>query len=143
MIILDTDRLSVLQFAESQKAQALRTRIDASGDADVATTIITAEAQVRGRLSVRHAAHTPEQIVIAYDASSRLFAFYASWVIVPFDGEAATLYEAFPRPLIRRIGRMDARIAAIAKARRAAFLSRNRRHFEQVPNLDVENWLLD
>ena len=41
---------------------------------------------------------------------------------------------------LRRIGRNDLLIASIVRARRATLVTRNRRHFHQVPGLRVENW---
>ena len=42
---------------------------------------------------------------------------------------------------LKRIGRADLLIAAIALAHDATLVTRNLRHFSQVPGLQVENWL--
>lgn len=67
-------------------------------------------------------------------------------VIVPFDRRAAELYGEL-RALLERQGRRldepDLRIAAIARSRGLTLVTGNVRHFERVPELTVENWLVD
>jgi tRNA(fMet)-specific endonuclease VapC len=42
---------------------------------------------------------------------------------------------------LRKIGRADLLIASIALAHRATLVTRNVRHFEQIPRLIVTNWV--
>ncbi len=42
---------------------------------------------------------------------------------------------------LRAIGRADLLIAAVALAHRSTMVTRNLRHFQQVPGLQVENWV--
>lgn len=42
---------------------------------------------------------------------------------------------------LRKIGRADLLIAAIALAHGATMVTRNVKHFSQIPGLRVENWL--
>ena len=60
--------------------------------------------------------------------------------ILPFDREAANIFHRL-RPLHRRTGTMDLKIAAICIAHDATLLTRNLVDFEKVPGLRVENWL--
>jgi tRNA(fMet)-specific endonuclease VapC len=41
---------------------------------------------------------------------------------------------------LKKIGRADLLIACIALANRATLVSRNLKHFGQVPGLQAENW---
>jgi tRNA(fMet)-specific endonuclease VapC len=41
---------------------------------------------------------------------------------------------------LRTIGRADLLIASFALANKAALVSRNKKHFSQVPGLKLENW---
>ena len=63
-------------------------------------------------------------------------------VIIPFN-EAALIQ--FDRMRItkkyRKIGRADLLIASIALAHRATIVTRNIRHFQQIPNLNLVNWV--
>ena len=42
---------------------------------------------------------------------------------------------------LRKIGRADLLISNIALANNATLVTRNLKHFRQVPNLKVENWV--
>jgi tRNA(fMet)-specific endonuclease VapC len=42
---------------------------------------------------------------------------------------------------LRKIGRADLLIASVTLANRATLVTRNTRHFKQVPGLRVENWV--
>ncbi len=64
--------------------------------------------------------------------------------ILPFDSAAARRYGELRAELERRgtpIGDADTRVAAIALSRGLAVVTGNERHFRQVPDLEVENWL--
>ena len=67
MILLDTDHLSVLKYDEHPRCSALRARMNASEDSLFATTIISAEEQMRGWLAKTHAAKDAEQQVAWYE----------------------------------------------------------------------------
>lgn len=65
--------------------------------------------------------------------------------ILPFDRAAAETYGSIRAELERAgvpIGEPDTRIAAIALARSLTVVTRNVRHFERVPGLRAENWLV-
>jgi tRNA(fMet)-specific endonuclease VapC len=64
--------------------------------------------------------------------------------VLPFDSAAARRYGEVRAALERRgtpIGDADLRIAAIALVRSLTVVTGNRRHFQRVPGLPVENWL--
>jgi tRNA(fMet)-specific endonuclease VapC len=64
--------------------------------------------------------------------------------VLPFDTAAARRYGEVGAELERRgtpIGDADPRIAAIALVRGHTVVTGNRRHFQRVPGLQVENWL--
>jgi tRNA(fMet)-specific endonuclease VapC len=64
--------------------------------------------------------------------------------ILPYDASAARRYGELRAELERRgtpIGDADTRVAAIALSRGLAVVTGNERHFRQVPDLEVENWL--
>ncbi len=65
--------------------------------------------------------------------------------MLPFDADAARRYGDIRAELERRgtpIGDADIRIASIALARGLIVVTGNTKHFERVPDLVVENWLM-
>ena len=93
MILLDTDHLSVLKYEEHPQCRTLRERMTASEDPVFATTIISAEEQMRGWLAKIHAAKDPEKQVAWYDQLAWLIEFLAVWEIIAFDQQAAVEFE--------------------------------------------------
>ena len=140
MILLDTDHLTVLKYEEHPRCRALRDRMDASEDPAFATTIISAEEQMRGWLAKIHATKDPEKQVAWYEQLAWLIEFLADWEIIAFNQQAAIEFKRLQR-LRLHIGTLDLKIAAIARIQGALLLSANQRDFGRVPALRVENWL--
>jgi tRNA(fMet)-specific endonuclease VapC len=66
--------------------------------------------------------------------------------ILPFDSDAAEVYGPLRARLERegrRLGEPDLRIASIALSRGLTVVTGNVRHFARVPDLAVENWLVE
>jgi tRNA(fMet)-specific endonuclease VapC len=66
--------------------------------------------------------------------------------ILPFDEAAAEIYGPLRARLERegrRLDEPDLRIASIALSRGSIVVTGNVRHFARVPDLQVENWLLE
>jgi tRNA(fMet)-specific endonuclease VapC len=66
--------------------------------------------------------------------------------ILPFDSDAAEIYGPLRARLEhegRRLDEPDLRIASIALARGLTVVTGNVRHFARIPDLTVENWLLE
>jgi tRNA(fMet)-specific endonuclease VapC len=139
MIVLDTDHVSELQRTSVPAARLLG-RMRAFSDLEVVTTIITVEEQFRGRLATIRHRKTALDEVPAYRELGRLIEFHATWTILPFDQSSALQFEALKKLRIR-IGPMDLKIASIVLASGATLLSANLRDFQQVPGLQVEDWL--
>jgi tRNA(fMet)-specific endonuclease VapC len=146
VIILDTQHLSQLQLGTAPSSLQLQEKLERSDDKDVRITIISPYEQLRecigeiNRTSADLTAQTRH-----FRLLERLLDFYASWKgrILAFDQRASEILAGFTPALVRRIGPRDARIAAIVLANRGVLLTSNRRDFEQVPNLDVQDWLRD
>ena len=131
MILLDTDHFSVFQFADDPRAGALRTRLAAAGDRDIATTIITFEEEMRGWLGRIHGERDPLRQVNAYRRLLELADAFRVWRIVPFDDRAAREFAGLRRQRVR-IGAQDLKIASIAITQRALLLSANLGDFRQL-----------
>ena len=140
MILLDTDHLSVLKYDEHPRCRALRARMNASEDPFFATTIVSAEDQMRGWLAKIHAAKDAEEQVAWYEQLAWLIEFLVDWQIIAFDQQAAVEFKGLKR-LRLRIGTFDLKIAAIARIHDSLLLSGNQRDFGQVLGLRVESWV--
>ena len=70
--------------------------------------------------------------------------FSEPFLIVPFESAAAIEFGKIQGQL-RRIGKptgnLDAAIAAIARSRQDIIVTINTRHFINIPNIQLENWL--
>jgi len=141
MILVDTDHATFLKDPESERGHRLIDRLTAVPPSEVVgVAIITVEERMRGWLAVIAKETTAIRQVAGYRELARLFAFYQEFVIVPFEEDAARRFEGL-RTQKLRLGTMDLKIAATALVNDALLLSANRRDFERVPGLRVENWL--
>lgn len=138
MLLLDTDHLSLLERG-GPASLPLQRRLEALPAAEIATTIITYEEQMRGWLARAAQAKTTTQLVTAYARLQTHIETFRGIPVIPFDTRAAAELERLRGARIR-IGTMDLKIAAIALAADATLLSRNRVDFGQVPGLRCEDW---
>ena len=139
MLILDTDHVTMLQWAESEEALRLWARLEQAPGEEHATTIISDEEQSRGWLTYLSRARTVAQEIEAYRRLDRHLETYRAIKVLTFDDAAGAEYQRLRRARVR-IGTMDLKIAAIALAYGATLLSRNLSDFRQVPDLRVEDW---
>jgi tRNA(fMet)-specific endonuclease VapC len=140
MIVLDTDHLSEVQRRESRRGVELCERLEKRGDRPVATTIVSIEEQLRGRLAGINQSIAGTGQVLPYARLTELLKFYSGWIVLPFDQLSAQHFHELHAGRIR-IGTMDLKIAAIVRAHQGTLLSANLRDFRQVPGLVVEDWL--
>jgi tRNA(fMet)-specific endonuclease VapC len=138
MLVLDTDHLVELDRGSSQGA-SLREKLERSDDL-IATTIISAEEQLRGWLAQIHRVRDPHKQIVAYDRLQRRLEFFAEWNVLSWSASAADQLLTLRKARLR-IGTMDLKIASIVLANNATLLSRNLRDFQQVRGLQVEDWL--
>ncbi len=135
LYVLDTDHASLLQRGN----QLVAARIAAMREHVIAVTIVTAEEQLRGRLRVVRRAESGPRLEDAYAGLRTTIEFFKSVELLDF-GQAATDRYADLRSEKIRIGTQDLRIAAIVLAAGGILVTRNRRDFERVPELRIEDW---
>jgi tRNA(fMet)-specific endonuclease VapC len=140
MIVLDTDHLTVFGDAINSRHARLVSRLSQSGDEEVATTIVSAEEQMRGWLAQIHGQPDPHRQIMPYWRLLRLLRFLNTIQLLSFDAHAANLFEQFRKQKIR-LASSDLKIACIALAHDALLLSANRRHFASIPGLRLPDWL--
>lgn len=138
MRILDSDTLTHLHAGHARVVANLRT-LD---DPDVAITVVTKIELLRGRFEYLVKAATGSEIVRAQQLLTRTEELLAQLQILPFDANAALQFDRLRvQSSLRKIGRADILIASIALAQRAVLVTRNLRHFQQVPGLRLDNWV--
>ncbi len=104
---------------------------------EVATTAITVEEQMRGRLAQLGQAGI--SLTLAYELLCATADYFCGLTILTFDSVAQQHYQQLRSQKIR-VGSLALRIAAIGLSQNAILVTRNRRDFEQVPGLRFEDW---
>lgn len=135
LYILDSDHLSLYQRGH----QPLRLYLASIPPERIAITIISVEELLRGRLAQVRRATTPQARVRAYYWLGETIDFIRDFTILKYTTEADTYFEAFRAQKIRS-GSQDLRIAAITLTYQATLVTRNRRDFETIPTLKIEDW---
>ena len=135
--LLDTDTLSRLHAGDA-RVQRHHERFES---ATIATTIITRIEILRGRFDSVLKAADGTQLRQAQEWLQRSEELLGRIAIVAFDAAAAVAFDKLrENKRLKKIGRADLLIAAITLAQRATLVTRNGKHFRQVPGLHLENW---
>lgn len=100
---------------------------------------MTVDEQLTGWYTLTRQARRPEDIAPAYARLGEAVVRLARWHILPYT-EPAIARVAQLKALRLNVRLMDLRIAAIALESGAVVLTRNRRDFERVPGLTIEDW---
>ena len=138
MHLLDTDTLTHL-YAGNTNVIA---RLSAVEDAEVGITIITKAEMLRGRIEYLIKAENRDSLLKAQELLFRTEELLAELLIVPISQKAADEFERLRRvSKLRKVGRADLLIASISLANRATLVTRNTKHFKQIPGVRVVNWV--
>lgn len=138
MYLLDTDTLTHLYFGNSNVID----RLTSLEDLVIGTTIITKAEILRGRIDYMLKAETGEGLLKAQKLFFRTEEFLSDLLIVPINQPASAEFDRLRgTSKLRKIGRADLLISSIAIVNRAILVTRNSRHFNQVPGLLIENWV--
>lgn len=139
MYLLDTDTMTHLQAGHPRVLAKLQS-VDAT--TPVGTTVVTRIELLLGRFEFLLKADSSTELRRAQDLLARTDAFLSGTLIVPVDSGAANEFDRLKAmKKLRKIGRRDILISFIVLAHRATLVTRNLKHFRQVPNLTVENWV--
>lgn len=140
MYVLDSDHVTFLLLSVGREAFALRARMDEAAHATFATTVITYEELIRGRLAVIARARSVDEQVLFYQRLREQLEAFCQISIVDFSVSAAAEFRHLRGV---RIGTMDLKIAAICLAHDATLLTRNTKDFGKVADLVTEDWTID
>lgn len=132
---LDTDTVSLAQHSHPVVAR----RILGCAPPDIAMTVISIEEQLSGWYTELRKARTAAELARIYQHITDTVGFFSHLQIISFNEQGISIFESLKK---RRLGvaNMDLRIAAIALERGAILVTRNRRDFERVPGLQIEDW---
>lgn len=136
--VLDTDTLSLLERGSFK----IRERIRQVSTDSVAISIVTAEEKIKGRLAAINSLSGIERVdrlAIAYESLQSSIEDLQALTILPFSELAKDRYLDLLQQKIR-VGSHDLRIAAIVLSVEGILVTRNRRDFEKVPGLQIDDW---
>jgi tRNA(fMet)-specific endonuclease VapC len=136
--ILDTDTLSLFQREHPLVSQ----RVNATPFEQLATTVITLEEQMYGRLNRVRRANSQKALVLAYTQLRETLEDFKTINVLEFNQDAANCYAEFLRQKVR-VGTQDLRIAAIVISNNGVLVTRNQKDFSRVPGLRVEDWTME
>ncbi|WP_205678960.1 type II toxin-antitoxin system VapC family toxin [Aquisphaera insulae] len=136
MILLDTDIFSLLMRGREPTCTRARQAEDT-----VAISVVTRVEVLRGRWEFLLKAEDGVQLQRAQLWLDRTEEDLRDWHIIGIDQQSAEAFDRLRKiASLRRIGRGDLLIASTALAHQALLVTRNIRHFRQVPGLRLENW---
>ncbi|WP_309689236.1 type II toxin-antitoxin system VapC family toxin [Armatimonas sp.] len=138
MILLDTDTTSLFLRSSKQYTELYR-RIRETPLDDLYISAITVGEVMEGGLALVRRLQPKDQEAAGYKLLLDHFHALNRFAILPYDPEAEMLFQEMPAR-IRRQGRRDCQIAAIALTQDATLITRNIRHFSEVPGLRFEDW---
>lgn len=139
--VLDTDHISILQRESEPAFSRLSARLTRCSPDLILVTIVSFHEQFQGWMSLLNQASSIAELIVAYRKMEELLRFFSKSQVLPYDKKAADTLEELKRQRIR-IGTLDLRIASIVLSENAILLTRNRRDFEKVPNLRIEDWTI-
>ncbi|MEK6261156.1 MAG: type II toxin-antitoxin system VapC family toxin [Planctomycetota bacterium] len=139
MVILDTDVITLLNYASSNDAAPVYRRLAELAEDEIAVCMVTFEEQMRGWLRVLAEARMDQELVRAYRKLRAVLEQFSRYQILDFDDASAGWFHDLRKQRLR-LGTMDLRIAAVALAHDALLVSRNLVDFQKVPGLRVEDW---
>ena len=137
MIVLDTD--TVTHYFMSHP-RVLRRHAEA--EAEIVITIISRIETLQGRFATLLKGAEGAELQRGQQRLDRAEHDLAAFRVLPIDGPAAAEFDRLRQnKKLKKIGRADLLIAAIALANRATLITRNRKDFRQIPGLQLENWI--
>ncbi|HAO23248.1 MAG: hypothetical protein BWK80_19705 [Desulfobacteraceae bacterium IS3] len=133
--VLDTDSVT---FHQAGRENFMR-RIRSVPSESVFATVISVYEQLRGRLAVIHRSQEDFELIQAYKQLQTTLRYFSLINVLPFTSGSADMMKNFRSEKLK-IGTQDLRIAAIVSAAGGILITSNRRDFDKVPGLIIEDW---
>jgi tRNA(fMet)-specific endonuclease VapC len=135
LYVLDSDILSLYQRGHG----VVCNRVERHDLAELAVSIITVEEQLSGWYTARRRVTRRHDLARVYEGFTQSVRLLTRMQILSFTEEAIDQYELLRRMKLG-VRANDLRIAAIALEHSAVVVTRNRRDFERIPGLTIEDW---
>lgn len=135
LYILDTDHISLVQ----RQHPLVSRKLSYIPSNQRAVTAISLVEQLQGRLANIHRVKAEAEASMAFHLLLQTVEFYRSLLILPYEPAAVAEFTRLRQQKVR-IGTQDLRIASIALSYGAVIVTRNRRDFNQVPDLTIVDW---
>jgi tRNA(fMet)-specific endonuclease VapC len=133
--LLDTDHFTLIERGDALVVSNLKKH----RSEEIATSVVTVEESLRGRLAVLARAANGVDRVRSYREFQESMELIGRLQVLGYDESAERIYQSF-RTLKPRIGSQDLKIASVALANSCVVITRNRRDFGRVPGLAVQDW---
>lgn len=133
--LVDTDIFSLLQ----RDHPLVMAAIAAHTQDQVCISTITIEEQISGWSSLARTAKAHAEQEFASQILSELVSSWCRLALMPFTKPAILRFEQLMKARLNVKGN-DLRIAAIALELGATVVTRNRRDFDRVPGLTIQDW---
>jgi tRNA(fMet)-specific endonuclease VapC len=140
--LLDTDIFTAFHYESVQKKEAAPITAHIAtllADDEVYISVVTVTEVMRGMLNLLQRMEKVGKDAQGLADFERAYYALQQFPLQSYDTEAHQFFSKFP-PTIRRIGRPDCQIAAIALARNLIVVTGNTRHFAQIPGVVCEDW---
>ncbi len=138
--LFDTDHISFLQRGSGSEFTNIMSRMAQYSASDFALSIVSFHEQVIGAHNFINRADKPEDIMRGYTLLFQTLQGFSNSRVLPFDAPAIAICNELRVQV--RVSTMDLRIAAIALSHNLIVLTRNRKDFNKVPGLSIEDWTI-
>jgi tRNA(fMet)-specific endonuclease VapC len=129
--------MSILETKSGPEYAVLVMNINLHGEANVGVSVVSLHEQFLGAHAQLNASRTAADLIRGYIRLEKLFRNYQTVNLLPFGAAASVAWDGIKSI---QIGKMDLRIAAVALANSMTLVTRNMRHFSQIPNLPLADW---
>ena len=139
--VLDTDIFTAYfyELVRTEETAPITSRIADLAPGDVGITIVTVTEVMKGMLNLLQRMEKAGKDAQGFADFQRAYQTLQKFPLAPFSQQAQHLLVTLA-PAVRRIGRPDCQIAAIALAGGYIVVTANTRHFAQIPGVSYEDW---